>query len=243
MDLGLRGKRVLVTGGTRGIGRATVLAFAQQGAHVYTCHRNDTDAAARLAENLLALDVRHRIELADVGVPQQARAMVRNAADFLGRIDVVVNNAAVVTRARLSETTPEAWERVMGVNLGGVYEVTRAALPSLALRASVITISSAVATRGMAGRTAYATSKAALLGFVRSLSRELGPLGFRVNAVAPGVVETESGVPDAARVRYTRMTALERLGTPAEVANVVLFLASDLSAYITGQTIHVDGGA
>ncbi|REE97582.1 SDR family NAD(P)-dependent oxidoreductase [Thermomonospora umbrina] len=242
MELGLQGKRVLVTGGTRGIGRAIVLGFAREGAQVYTCYRAGTEAAETLAEELSAIEAPHRIDRANVSVPKEAREMVAEAAKFLGGIDVLVNNAAMVSRGLLADTTTEKWRQVLGLNIDAIYEVTRAALPVLAPGANVIAISSGVATRGMAGRTAYATSKAALIGFVRSLSRELGPQGSRVNAVAPGVIETEARVPDAARERYSRMTALGRLGTPDDVAGVVLFLASDLAGYVTGQTILADGG-
>ncbi|MGK5552511.1 SDR family NAD(P)-dependent oxidoreductase [Actinomadura kijaniata] len=242
MDLGLQDRRVLVTGGTRGIGRAVVTAFAGQGARVHTCYRGDAEAAARLGKDLAALGARYRIDRADLGVPEQARALVADAADHLGGLDVLVHNAAVVGRSPLAETGRAEWDEIMDVNLGGMYEVTRAALDVLAPGASVVVVSSAVATRGMAGRVAYTASKAACVGFVRSLCKELGPRGIRVNSVAPGIVETESGLSPAARERYTGMAALGRVGVPEDIAGAVAFLASDLAAYVTGQTLVVDGG-
>jgi 3-oxoacyl-[acyl-carrier protein] reductase len=244
MDLNLHGKNVLVTGGTRGIGRAVVLGFARQGANVWTCYRTERPEVDSLRQELAAVGGDHHVEQADVGDPVQARELVARAVKALGGLDVIVHNAGVVSHATLADLEPSEWDRVLDVNLRAPYEITRAALPHLQAGASVISVASAVAAVGMAGRTHYTASKAAMIGFNRSLSRELGPKGVRVNAVAPGIIDTDqtSGLTPKVRARYENLAALGRLGTGQDVANTVLFLASDLAGFVAGQTLVVDGG-
>jgi 3-oxoacyl-[acyl-carrier protein] reductase len=240
----LDGARALVTAGTRGIGRAVVLALADLGARVHTCGRSDERAAADLREELRVRGGGHAVGLADVSDPERCRALVAAAARDMGGIDVLVHNAATVSHRTLEDLEPEEWGRVLATNLTSVYEVTRAALPHLSPGASVVIVSSAVAMRGMAGRTHYTASKAALTGFARSLCKEVGPAGVRVNVVAPGVIATDqiTRLTPERRERYERMAALGRLGTPEDIAGAVVFLAGDLSRYVTGQTLIVDGG-
>jgi 3-oxoacyl-[acyl-carrier protein] reductase len=244
MDGDMTGKRILVTGGTRGIGRAIVTSFARQGATVYTCGRAESTAARELRTELAGLGDGHVVDIADIGVPAECRALVERAAKTLERLDVVVNNAGAVSHHTLDELDGDEWSRVMDVNLRGTYEVTRAALPHIPDGGTVINISSALATVGLAARTHYTASKAGVIGFTRSLCKEVGTRGIRVNVVAPGIIDTDqvTGMPPAARARYEQLAALRRLGTPEDVAGVVLFLASDLSRFTSGQTLVVDGG-
>src|SRR5207245_7824086 len=161
-----------------------------------------------------------------------------------GGIDIVINNAGGVSHAPIEQLEPDEWHRVMDTNLTAVYLVTKAALPRMGEGGSIVNITSAVAMRGMPGRTHYISSKAGLIGMTRALCKELGPRGIRVNAVAPGIIETDqaAGLTPEQRTRYANLAALARLGNPDDLANVVLFLASDLSRFVSGVTLNVDGG-
>jgi 3-oxoacyl-[acyl-carrier protein] reductase len=245
-DMGneLKGKRVLVTGGTRGIGRAIALAFAAAGATVHTCGRTDGEASAALRTDLAEYGGEHVVHAADVADPAQCRRLVEDTVGTLGGLDVLVNNAGVVSHRTLDELDGEEWSRIIDTNLRGTFEVTRAALPSMGQGGSIINISSAVAAVGMVARTHYTASKAAIHGFTRSLCKEAGPRGVRANVVAPGIIETDqaAGMTPEIRKRYEALAALGRLGTPEDVADVVVFLASDAARFVSGQSIVVDGG-
>jgi 3-oxoacyl-[acyl-carrier protein] reductase len=238
------GRRVLVTGGTRGIGRVTTLAFARAGAHVLTCHRSASEAANSLVGALKEFGEQHRVVRADVTRPEHAAQLADACLDVLGGLDVVVNNVGVDGQGPIEELSRDEWCRVLDGNLTGCYLVTQATLPLLSDGASIVNVGASVALRGRVNGAHYCASKAAIIGFTRSLAKELGSRGIRVNTVAPGLVETE---PDAGLLppvveRIKGMTALGRLGTPEDVAGAVLFLASDASRYITGVTLNVDGG-
>ena len=244
MNLDLSGKRALVTGGSRGIGRSIVLALAAQGASVAACYQRESEAVTSLAAELERLGNDSHVVQADVS---DAAAVARLAGDVrerFGRVDVLVNNAGVVSHATLDGMALEEWQRVLHVNLTGLFLVTQAVLDLIPAGGSVINVTSAVALRGMVGRTHYTASKAGIIGFTRSLCKELGPRDIRVNAIAPGIIETDqvSGLTPEGRARYGNLTALGRLGHPDEIAGVALFLASDLSRYVSGMTINVDGG-
>nr|AHX24712.1 3-oxoacyl-ACP reductase [uncultured bacterium] len=240
----LKGKRVMVTGGTRGIGRASVLAFARAGARVLTCHHTDGENAARFEKELAALGDGHVVVRADITRPDEVAKLSGVAAEEFGGLDVLVNNVGVDGQVAFGDLTDDEWERVIDHNVTGTYRVTRAVVNLLAAGASVINLGSSVALRGRASGVHYTTSKAALIGFTRALCKELGPRGIRVNAVAPGLTETEpgAGLPPAVVDRIVSMTALGRICQPEDVANAVLFLACDSSSYISGTTINVDGG-
>jgi 3-oxoacyl-[acyl-carrier protein] reductase len=244
VDLGLAGKRVLVTGGTRGIGRQTVLAFAHAGACVVAGHRVPGDAADSLARELKELGDGHRVTRADVTEVSGAAALCAACQEALGGLDVIVNNVGVDGSSPLRELSLEEWQRVIESNLTSSFLVTQAALGLLADHGCVINVGASAAMRGRANSAHYGASKAALTGLTRSLAKELGKRGIRVNTVAPGVIETGSGspLPPPVADRIRAMTALGRLGASQDVAGAVLFLASDLSRYITGITIDVDGG-
>lgn len=248
MNLSLDGQHVLVTGGTRGIGRAVVLALADAGADVITCHRQDTEDAQSLARALKELPGDHHLVKADVGRPEEVERLLAECRSRFGSLDTVVNNAGVISHIPFAELPLAEWQRIVDANLTAPFLVTQTALPLLAEKASVVNIGSRVATVGLPLRAHYTASKAGVIGLSRSLAKELGPRGVRVNVVAPGVIETEEAARltpeelEALQQRYRHMTALGRLGLPAEVASVVVFLASPASSYLTGEIIHVDGG-
>jgi 3-oxoacyl-[acyl-carrier protein] reductase len=242
--LGLNDKRVLVTGGSRGIGRVTALELARSGARVVVCHRTDTEDSASLARELKELGDGHLVVRADVTDATEVTALVAAIRESLGGLDAVVNNVGVDGHASIEDLGPDEWHRVLDANLTGHYVVTRAALPLLGEGGSVVNVGASVALRGRPGGSHYAAAKAGILGLTRSLAKELGPRGIRVNTVAPGVIATggEEEIPPPVRQRIVGMTALGRLGAPADVAAAVLFLISDLARYITGETVNVDGG-
>lgn len=244
MDLELTGKKALVTGGSRGIGRAIALALARQGVSVAAGYRRESDDTRTLAAELTAFDNDSHLVQADVGDEDAVEGLARDVRERFGRVDVLVNNAGVVSHRMLEDMDLAEWERVIRINLTGLFLVTHAVLDLLPSGGSVINVTSAVAMRGMAARTHYTASKAGIIGFTRSLCKELGPRGIRVNGIAPGIIETDqtTGLTEEGRARYGKLTALGRLGEPDEIAGAALFLASDLSRYVSGVTFNVDGG-
>jgi NAD(P)-dependent dehydrogenase (short-subunit alcohol dehydrogenase family) len=244
LDLGLNGKRAIVTGGSRGIGRAIVLGLAQDGASVAACYSRESDDVARLRGELEEIGGSSYLAQADVSDPESAEAFVRGAAERFGGVDILINNAGVVSHVMIEELEPDEWHRVLDVNLTAVYLVTKAALPAMGEGASIVNITSAVAMRGMPARTHYISSKAGLIGLTRALCKEVGGRGIRVNALAPGIIETDqtAGLDETGRARYSGLAALNRLGGPEEIASVALFLASDLASFVSGVTLNVDGG-
>ncbi|MFD7907135.1 SDR family NAD(P)-dependent oxidoreductase [Kitasatospora sp. NPDC057904] len=248
MSIDLTGKRILVTGGSRGIGRGIVLALARAGARTVACYRTESPAVESLRGELAATGGEHHLVQADVSVPEDVERLVSAAKERFGALDVVVNNAGVISHVPFPELPLEEWRRVLDTNLTAPFLVIQKSLPLLSAGSSVITVGSRAAVIGIPLRAHYTASKAGLIGLTRSLMKELGPKGIRVNLVAPGVIETEefetAPPEEVARVksRYQGLTGLGRLGTPDEIAGAVLFLSSDLSAYVTGETIHVDGG-
>jgi 3-oxoacyl-[acyl-carrier protein] reductase len=244
VDLGLQGKRALVTGGGRGIGRAIALALADQGMSVAACYARDAAAGRELHEAFATYGNGSYATRADVADEASVADLIAEARARLGRIDVLVNNAGVVSHRALGDLDRGEWQRVLDTNLTGMYLVTRAALPLLAPGASIVNIASAVAMVGMPARAHYTASKAGVLGLTRSLCKELGDRDVRVNAIAPGIIDTDqlAHLSDEQRTRYASLAALGRLGEGDDVSGVVLFLASGLSRFVSGVTINVDGG-
>jgi NAD(P)-dependent dehydrogenase (short-subunit alcohol dehydrogenase family) len=252
MDLGLQGKRVLVTAGASGIGREIAIAFAAEGGRVHVC---DIDSAGI---NALSSDQPHiTSDICDVADREAVGRMMASALGHLGGLDVLVNNAGISgATAPLEELDPEAWERVLNVNLNGTFNVTRLAIPSLKRsRAGVIINMSSVAGRlGYPNRSAYATSKWGLIGLTKSLSIELGQFGIRVNAILPGpvggariqaVIEgraKQSGrtLEEETAQALTHMS-IKKFIDPREIAAAALFLASDAATMISGQILPIDG--
>jgi 3-oxoacyl-[acyl-carrier protein] reductase len=244
MEQGLSGKSALVTGGTKGIGRAIVLALAEAGASVTTCYLADHEAAERTACELKEFGDQHQVVRADVTDAAEAKRLVELARSAFGGIDVLVNNVGVDGVVPFEDLDPLEWRRVMEHNVNSAYLVTHAAQGALVDGGSVVNVGSSVALRGRARGVHYTASKAALVGFTRALSKDLGERGIRVNLVAPGLTETEpgAGLPAHMVERIVAMTALKRLGQPEDVAGAVLFLAGNGSRFISGATLNVDGG-
>ena len=243
--LSLEGRVALVTGAARGIGAATALALAEAGARVALVDRDaegidrTADAIGRAGSDALAIP-------ADVtDAPAIERAVDTVMAEW-GRLDVLVNNAGIVRDATLGKVSDDDWTATLDVNLRGTMIGTRAALRPMRAAGSgrILSATSVVARMGNYGQTAYAASKAGIIGLTRAWARELGPLGITANAVAPGFIDTDMarGVPEKVLSTLLQRTAARRLGRPEEVAAVYVFLASDLASFINGAVVGVDGG-
>lgn len=241
-DLGL----ALVTGGSRGIGRATALRLAADGYDVAFCYRSDSAAAREVADAVEDLGREVYARRADVAQPQQVRDFVDGAEDALGPTSVLVASAALVRDAPLTLLEQSDWDGVLRTNLDGVFHVCRCVVGGMVSRrrGAVVTLSSLAGTRGNAGQCAYAASKAGIVGFTRSLAREVGPYGVRANAVVPGYVLTDQldRLPPRVLDEACAAVALRRPGRPEEVADLVSYLVSSRASYITGTAVEIDGG-
>ena len=242
-----RGKVALVTGGSRGIGRAIALAFAARGATVAICYRSSADAAAEVRAAAAGAGGRIVAYQADVGWPAQAQALVETVLREHGRVDILVNNAGVFPRGPVADTTDEVWEETLRSNLHATFYCSRAVLPHMTNRGSgiIVNMGSIAGKRGSRWHAAYAAAKGGVFAFTRSLAKEVIADGIRVNAVCPGRVETEifgEQLDERERARFLSEAPIGRLSAPEEVASAVLFLASSASSYVVGETLDVDGG-
>ncbi|GII80975.1 short-chain dehydrogenase [Sphaerisporangium rufum] len=251
MSTSLAGKNALVTGGTRGIGRAISLALAAAGANVVTNYRGDVEAAENLAVELKETGGTHHVLKADITRAEAVTELVETCRERLGSLDVVVHNAGLISHVPFGKLTDDAWSQVVDSNLTAAYRVTQQALPLLGEQASVIYVGSKVATVGVPLRAHYTAAKAGLVGLARSLAKELGPKGVRVNIVAPGIIDTsdpdrlppqEYEAMQGRLADYKKRIPLGRLGRAEDIARAVLFLAGPDAAFITGETLNVDGG-
>lgn len=242
----LAGRTALITGASRGIGRACALELAEAGAAIGVNFRSDAAGAAAVCAEITARGGRAVALQADVSDFDQAKALVEVCEAEVGEIHVLVCNAGVTRDNLIARITPEDYDLVLDTNLRGTFAVCQAASRKMIRRraGSIITMSSIVGVQGNAGQTNYAASKAGLIGFTKSLAREIGSRNVRVNAIAPGFITTEltDVLPEEQRDRLRASTALGRLGEPEDIARCVRFLASDASAFITGCVIAVDGG-
>lgn len=233
----LEGKSALVTGGSRGIGRAVVLELVGAGANVTLSYRSGKDEAEEVARETGAAAVQ-----ADVSDPAAAKRLVDDA----GELDVLVNNAGVTRDGLIARMSDEDWQVVIGTNLNGVFHTCRAAVRGMMRRrsGSIVNISSVVGVRGNPGQTNYSASKAAIIGFTKALARELGTRGVRANVVAPGYVDTRltQAISEDMRGLMLANTPLGRFGSPEDVAAAVRFLCSEEASFITGEVLLVDGG-
>jgi 3-oxoacyl-[acyl-carrier protein] reductase len=241
----LQDKTAIVTGAAQGIGLATALKFAAEGARVMVCdiRREAVDAAVAQCR---ALGAQAEGQVVDVTSREQIEAMAAATLARFGRIDVLVNNAGITQDARLQKMTLEQFDRVIDVNLRGVFHGAQAVLPAMLEQGAgvILNASSVVGIYGNYGQTNYAASKFGVIGFTKTWSRELGPKGIRVNAVAPGFIETPilATIPDKVLDAMREDVPLKRLGRPEEIANVYAFLASDEASYVNGAVIEVAGG-
>ncbi len=246
MQISLKDKVALVTGGSRGIGRAIALALADSGAAVVVNYKGNQAAADEVVRAIESRDGRALAVQADVAQPADVERLFKQVIDTYGRLDILINNAGVTRDTLLLRMKETDFDEVINTNLRGTYLCTKAALRpmSRARGGRIINITSVVGLIGNAGQANYAAAKAGLVGFTKSIAREMASRAITVNAVAPGYVDTEmtAGLGDQIKEAILENIPLGRLGTPDDIAGVVCFLASDAAAYITGQTLTVDGG-
>ncbi|GHA53837.1 3-oxoacyl-[acyl-carrier-protein] reductase [Pontibacter akesuensis] len=242
----LEGKVALITGASKGIGRAIAQKFVEMGAQVAFTYLSSVEKGQQLEQELAADGGKVKGYRSDASDYTQAEQLVEDVVKEFGKLDVVVNNAGITRDGLLMRMNEEQWDAVMNVNLKSVFSVTKAATKHMmrAKSGSIINITSVVGIKGNAGQANYAASKAGIIGFTKSVALELGSRNIRSNAIAPGFIETEmTGELDQKVVdEWRKAIPLRRGGSPEDVANAAVFLASDQSAYISGQVLQVDGG-
>jgi 3-oxoacyl-[acyl-carrier protein] reductase len=240
------GRVAIVTGGGRGIGRTVAVRLAEEGAKVAISYRSDDDAAEEAAEAVRAAGAECEVFKGDVASPEDVQALFKGVADAFGRLDILVNNAGITRDNLMMRMKDDEFDDVLRTNLGGTYLCTRAALrPMVRARwGRIVNVSSVVGLVGNAGQANYAASKAGILGFTKSVAREVAQRGITANAVAPGYVETEltGSLPENVKEAIRTQVPMGRFGEAGEVAEVVAFLVGEGAGYVTGQTIAVDGG-
>jgi len=242
----LEGKTAVITGGSRGIGRGIALKFASEGANIALTNIAESEEFKMVINEVTALGVKAKGYVSDASdFTSSEKVMDQIVADF-GTVDILVNNAGITRDTLLMRMTEEQWDMVLTVNLKSVFNLTKAVIkPMMKQRSgSIINMSSVVGVTGNAGQANYSASKAGILGFTKSIAKELGSRNVRCNAIAPGFILTEmtEKLPEDVKNEWITKIPLRRGGTTDDVANIALFLASDLSSYVTGQTVNVCGG-
>ncbi len=242
----LENKNVIITGGSRGIGKGIAEVFAQHGANVAFTYNSSKEAAEKLAKDLEKLGIKAKAYQSDASDFDQAQQLASDVIKDFGSVDVLINNAGITKDNLLMRMSEEDFNKVIEVNLNSVFNLTKAVLrPMLKQRhGSIINMSSVVGIKGNAGQANYSASKAGIIGFSKSVALELGSRNIRSNVITPGFIETEmtAKLDEATVDSWRQAIPLKRGGTPTDIANACVFLASDMSTYITGQTLSVDGG-
>ncbi len=242
----LENKTAIITGATRGIGKGIAETFAKQGANIAFTYSSSVDAAVALEKELSSYGVKAKGYQSNAANFDAAQELAKNVLEEFGSIDILINNAGVTKDNLLLRMSEEDFDKVIEINLKSVFNLTKAVIrPMMKQRSgSIINMSSVVGVKGNAGQTNYAASKAGILGFTKSVALELGSRNIRCNAIAPGFIETEmtASLPEDTVKGWRDSIPLKRGGSPEDIANACVFLASEMSTYITGQTLNVDGG-
>jgi len=242
----LQGKTALITGASRGIGKAIALAFANNGCSIAFTDLFYDDSMMKLEKELLETGVKAKGYASDASSFTKSEETVNSIISDFGVIDILVNNAGITRDNLLLRMSEADWDLVININLKSVFNLTKACQKIMLKQrfGSIINMSSVVGVSGNAGQSNYSASKAGIIGFTKSVAKELGSRNIRCNAIAPGFIETEMthNIPEEARAKWLNDIPLKRPGTPVDVANAALFLASDLSSYVSGQVINVCGG-
>jgi len=248
VTIDLSGKTALVTGGSRGIGRAAAEILAAAGARVAVNYRSDDAAAEEFVRKIRSAGGEALALAGDVGNPEEARQLVRDVVAAWGRLDILVNNAGIWEENEAGSRDLDVWDRTFAINIRGAHVVTDAAIPHLEReRGAIVFVSSTAGQRGEARHSAYSATKGALISYTKSLATELGPRGVRVNCIAPGWVETDltAGVlsDPQKRAEIERSIPLGRVAQPDDIAGAILFLVSDLARHVQGEVLNVNGGS
>lgn len=241
----LEGKVAVVTGAARGIGKAIALKFAQEGASVAFTDLNIDDNAKATEKEIEAMGVKGKAYASNAANFEDTAAVVAQIVKDFGRIDILVNNAGITRDGLMMRMSEQQWDMVINVNLKSAFNFIHEVTPVMMKQksGSIINMASVVGVSGNAGQANYSASKAGMIGLAKSIAKELGPRGIRANAIAPGFIMTDmtNALTDEVKAEWAKQIPLRRGGTPEDVANTALFLASDLSSYVSGQTIHVCG--
>ena len=242
----LEGKTALITGAARGIGKAIAVEFAKQGANIAFTDLKIDEVGQQTEAEVAAYGVKVKAYASNAADYEATHAVVAKVVADFGRIDILVNNAGITKDTLMLRMTEEQWDAVLTVNLKSAFNFIHAVTPVMSRQrgGSIINMSSVVGVSGNAGQCNYSASKAGLIGLAKSIAKEMGPRGIRANCIAPGFIITDmtAALSEEVREQWAKSIPLRRGGTPEDVAKVALFLASDLSAYVTGQTIHCCGG-
>ena len=242
----LEGKTAIITGGSRGIGKAIVEVFVKQGANVAFTYSSSSEAAKIIESELSTSNVKVKSYKSDASNFEEAQELAAAVLEEFGSIDILINNAGITKDNLLMRMSEEDFDRVIQVNLKSVFNMTKAVQRTMLKqrKGSIINMSSVIGVKGNAGQSNYAASKAGILGFTKSMAIELGSRNIRSNAIAPGFIVTEmtDQLGEDTIKQYFEVIPLKRGGTPEEIANTCVFLGSDMSSYITGQVLNVDGG-
>jgi len=242
----LKGKTALITGASRGIGKAIALRFALEGSDIAITNIIDDEEFKTTIKEIAALGVKVKGYISNAANYEDSQRVINDVVKDFTRIDILINNAGITRDTLLLRMTEDQWDSVIAVNLKSVFNLTKAVLMTMIKQknGSIVNMSSVVGVSGNAGQSNYSASKAGIIGFTKSIAKEVGSRNIRCNAIAPGFILTEmtEKLPDDVKKEWADKIPLKRGGTPEDVANTALFLASDLSSYVTGQTIHVCGG-